>query len=225
MSLPILFSIPSDNGEYQLFGPVDDPIPNVSEQRIYEISKSEMINIRKKTVLVQLSTIIETYLESNKEDSYNLTKYTLSIIDEVECEIFVYLDYHENPYNYYYKIFAKNIEYESNGSLEKDFLLYESACFTNVFFLLENIKKVEHTYKLLDYYLLSPEKMLEAKTQRAFIPIHSDKVCSVCYDSTLEYTICKHSICLKCRDKCIVQGKTTCPICRGSNLSIYPNTL
>ena len=94
-----------------------------------------------------------------------------------------------------------------------------------VFSLLENIKKVENTYKLLDYYLLSPEKMLEAKAQRAFIPIHPDKVCSVCYELTLEYTTCKHSICLKCRDKCIVQGKRRCPICRGSDLSIYPNTL
>lgn len=141
MSLPILFSMPSENGEYQLFGPLNDPISNVSDQRIYEISKSEMINIRKKTVLVQLSTIIETYLENNKEDSYNLTKYTLYVIDEVECELFIYLDYHEDPYNYYYKICAKNIEYESRGSLENDFLIYESACFTNVCFSLRKYKK------------------------------------------------------------------------------------
>ena len=224
MALPILFSMPSENGEYQLFGPLQNDV-NVNEQKIYEISKAEMENIRKRTTLVQLSNIIETYLENNKEDSYNLTKYTLYIIDEIECELFIYLDYHENPYNYYYKIFSKNIEYESGDSIEKDLLVYESACFTNTFSLLEHIKKVELTYKLLDYYLLSPEKMIEAKAQRAFIPIHSDKVCSVCYEPTLEYTVCKHSICLKCRDKCIVQGKKRCPICRGSDLSIYPNTL
>ena len=223
MSLPILFSIPNGNGEYQLFGPLQNI--DVNGQTVYELSECETENIRKKNILVQLSNIIEKYLNDNRDDSYNLTKYTLYVIDEIECELFIYLDHHETLCNYYYKILSKNIEYELGESLERDLLIYESACFTSIYSLLENIKKVETTYKLLDYYLLSPEKMLEAKLQRAFIPIHSDKVCSVCYEHTIEYTVCKHPICLKCRDKCIIQGKTRCPICRGSNLNIYPNTL
>ena len=124
-----------------------------------------------------------------------------------------------------YKIISKNIQYENDESLEKDVLIYESSTFSNVFSLLEHLKKVEETYKFLDYYLLSPEKMEEALAQRAFFPLDVDKVCSVCYETTVEYTNCKHAICMKCRDKCIVQGKTTCPICRRSSLTIYPSTL
>jgi len=226
MSLPMLLSVPSENGEYQLFSRLQNPIidPDIlNEINVYAISPEEIEKIKNRRIITQLSQCIDSFLEKNKKDSYHLTIYTNLQIDEIETEIYVYLDYHDDPpFSYYYKIISKNIEYESNDNLEKDFLIYESASFTNSISLLENVKKVEQTYKLLDYYLLSPEKIIEAKAQREFFPIHSDKMCSVCYDLTLEYTTCKHSICLKCRDKCIVQGKKTCPICRRSDLSIYP---
>lgn len=224
MALPILFSMPTENGEYQLFGATTTE--TMIDASIYQISPEEIDKIKKKQVYVRLSMAIEKYLQDNKEDSYHLTKYTLLQIDEVQVEVYIYYDYHDDPHSYYYKIYAKNIEYEPDtNTIEKDFLVYESANFTNAFSLLEQLKMVETTYKLLDYYLLSPEKMEEAKAQREFIPLSQDKVCSVCYELTMEYTTCKHSICLKCRDKCIVQGKTRCPICRGSDLNIYPNTL
>ena len=179
-----------------------------------------------KQLYVKLATFVEKYLEKNNHDSYHLTKYTMYKIDEVEAEIYVYFDtQNDSPYTYYYKIISKNIQYENDESLEKDVLIYESSTFSNVFFLLEHLKKVEETYKLLDYYLLSPEKMEEAVAHRVFFPRHVDKVCCVCYELTVEYSKCKHSICMKCRDKCIVQGKMRCPICRGSDLNIYPSTL
>jgi hypothetical protein len=87
---------------------------------------------------------------------------------------------------------------------------------------LEDIKYVEINYKLLDYYLLSPENMEEAIAQREFMPIEQDKIWVVCHELTVEYTTCKHSICLKCREKCIVNGNKTCPMCRTSSLCIYP---
>lgn len=226
MSLPsILFSMPTENGNYQLFGPI--LTTTVMDTSVYEISPEEIDKIKKKQLYIRLSTSIEKYLKDNTEDNYHLTKYTILQIDEVQVEVYIYCDYHEDPPpSYYYKIISKNIEYEPNANtIEKDLLIYESASFYNTISLLENLKKVETTYKLLDYYLLSPEKMEEAKLQREFMPISQDKVCSVCYDLTLEYTTCKHSICLKCRDKCINQGKLRCPICRGSDLNIYPNTL
>ena len=64
--------------------------------------------------------------------------------------------------------------------------------------------------------------MEEALAQREFMPISQDKICIVCYEPTIEYTTCKHSICLKCREKCICQGNKMCPMCRTSDLSIYP---
>jgi len=122
MSLPILFSIPNGNGEYQLFGPLQNQNPIV-DVNVYEISKSEVENICKKNILVQLSNIIEKYLNDNREDGYNLTKYTLYIIDEIECEVFIYIDHPEAQSNYYYKIISKNIEYEVGESLERDLLI------------------------------------------------------------------------------------------------------
>lgn len=224
-TLPILFSIPSENGEYQLFGQLPPQIPEPIEQHIYQISAEELEKMKKKQLYVKLSTCVEKYLEKNREDFYHLTKYTLYKIDEVEAEVYIYYDLHDTPYSYYYKIISKNIHYEDEDSIEKDVLIYESSSFSNVFSLLEHLKKIEETYKFLDYYLLSPEKMEEAIAQRTFFPLHADKVCSVCYELTVEYSKCKHAICMKCRDKCIVQGKTTCPICRGSSLNVYPSTL
>jgi len=222
MSLPILFSIPSENdGEYRLFGEVAPQI--ICDPRIHIISDEELVKIKRKHLFMRLSKIIETFVEKNSEESYHLTKYTIFQIDEVQAEIYIYCDYHDTPYSYYYKIIAKNIECDTTDLIEKDFLLYESKCFTTVYLLLDHIKKVEETYKFIDYYLLSPEKIEEAKAQRIFFPLLTDKVCSVCYEPTKEYTTCKHPICLKCRDKCIVKENNRCPICRGSDLSIYPN--
>ena len=223
---PILFSMPTENGDYQLFGPTNITV-DVDISSIYQISPEEIEKIKKRQIYLRLSMAIDKYLEKNKEDNYHLTKYTLLQIDEVQVEVYIYYDYHDNEADsYFYKIISKNIEYGPDAnSIEKDLLIYESASFYNTISLLEHIKTVEDTYKFLDYYLLSPEKMEEAKAQREFMPISQDNVCSVCYEPTVEYTTCKHSICLKCRDKCIVQGKTRCPICRGSELNIYPNTL
>jgi len=224
---PLLFS--NNNGEYQLFNSNINPICDNSilmDRNIYHISVDETEKIKKKQLLIKLSHFIEKYLDDNREDSYYLTKYTLFQVDDIQAEIYIYVDYHDIPTSsYYYKIISKNIQYESRDSIERDLLIYESSSFDNIVSLLEHIKHVELTYKILDYYLLSPEKMEEAKAQREFLPIDKDKVCCVCYEPTVEYSKCKHSICLKCRDKCIVQEKITCPICRSSILSVYPNTL
>jgi hypothetical protein len=160
-----------------------------------------------------------------------LTKYTLFEIDEIKADIYIAID-EETKDNiipsYYYKIISKNIyEIDDDASEEeedktKDLVIYDNYGFDTIISLLEDIEYVKKNYKILDYDLLSPESMEEAIAQREFIPISQDKICTVCYEPTIEYTTCKHSICLKCRDKCIVQGKKTCPICRNSDLCIYP---
>lgn len=207
-------------------------VNNYDQEQKKEITKEELEIINKKKTLVNLSKIIENYLIKNPKKMYNLTKYTLFEIDEIQAEIFISTEMDDDIESelYFYKIISKNIYYEldDNDSISeenvKDLVIYDNYGFDNLISLLENIKYVEKNYKILDYYLLSPEHMLEALAQREFIPIHPDKICSVCYDPTIEFTSCKHSICLKCREKCIVQGKKTCPICRNSNLCIYPVT-
>ena len=197
----------------------------------FKITKEEVENIQNKKTINILSRIIDKELKKNPNKMYNLTKRTLFEIDEIQADVYISTETNENGImNYYYKIVSKNIYYEideddntlNSDEKNKDLVIYDNYGFVNLISLLEDIKYVETNYKLLDYYLLSPTNMEEALAQREFIPINQDKICTVCYEPTIEYTTCKHSICLKCREKCIMQGKKTCPICRTSNLCIYP---
>ena len=104
-------------------------------------------------------------------------------------------------------------------------MLFEKNGSDTVVDVLEHIEKVRDTYTFLDFYLLSPEKKEAARLHRAFLPMSPDKICSVCYEPTLEYTTCKHPICLKCREKCIVNERKMCPVCRSSSLRFYPMEL
>ena len=196
----------------------------------FKITKEEIENIQNKKTINILSRIIDKELKKNPNKMYNLTKRTLFEIDEIQAEIYVSVEMNDNGLSsYFYKIVSKNIYYEEDDDIDsdlddknKDLVIYDNYGFDTIISLLEDIKYVKKTYKILDYYLLSPESMEEAIAQREFMPISQDKICTVCYEPTIEYTTCKHSICLKCRDKCIVQGKKTCPICRNSDLCMYP---
>jgi hypothetical protein len=199
----------------------------------FKITKEEIETIQNKKNINILSTIIDRELKKNPNKLYNLTKHTLFEIDEIQAEIYVSSEINENGLpSYFYKIISKNIYYEfedddmmsNSDDKNKDFIIYDNYEFDTIISLLENIQYVRKHYKMLDYALLSPVSMEEAIAQRAFIPISQDKICTVCYEPTVEYTTCKHSLCLKCREKCIVQGKKTCPICRNSDLCVYPST-
>ena len=231
----------SVNGNYQLFPPtntgesmsIDTIIYNFNASALskeyFKISPEEIENIQKKKTINILSRIIDRELKKNPNKMYNLTKRTLFEIDEIQADIYVSVEMNENVSSYFYKIISKNIYYEEDidddidsDDKNKDLVIYDNYGFSTIISLLEDIEYVKKNYKILDYYLLSPESMEEAIAQREFIPISQDKICTVCYEPTVEYTTCKHSICLKCRDKCIVQGKKMCPICRNSDLCIYP---
>jgi len=231
----------SVNGNYQLFPPttgesmtIDTIIYNFNSSALskdyFKISPEEIENIQRKKTKNILSRIIDRELKNNPNKMYNLTKRTLLEIDEIQAEIYVSVEINENGSSaYYYKIISKNIYYEDDAEDDddknKDLVIYDNYGFDTIISLLEDIEYVKKNYKILDYYLLSPENMEEAIVQREFIPISQDKICTVCYEPTIEYTTCKHSICLKCRDKCIVQGKKTCPICRNSDLREYPSLI
>ena len=201
---------------------------NALTPEYFKITKEELENIKNKKLINILSKHILKVLSKDPNKFYNLTKYTLFVIDELQAEILISCEIDTNDVkSYFYKIVSKNIYYEideddNDDDKTKDLVIYDNYGFNNLITLLEDIKYVETNYKLLDYYLLSPDSMEEAIAQREFIPIHPDKICSVCHEPTIEYTTCKHSICLKCREKCIVNGSKTCPICRTSSLCIYP---
>lgn len=215
--------------QYPLFQQTQTQPPTQTQSS--QITKEELVTIKKKKAMYILSNIIEKSFQKNPNKMYNLTKYTLFEIDEIKADIYIAID-EETKDNiipsYYYKIISKNIyEIDDDASEEeedktKDLVIYDNYGFDTIISVLEDIDFVKKHYKILDYYLLSPENMEEAIAQREFNPISQDKICTVCYEPTIEYTTCKHSICLKCREKCIVQGNKLCPICRNSDLCIYP---
>jgi len=180
----------------------------------------EVKEMKERMMYVELARIINDYLQES-DKLYNLTKYTYFEIDGIQANIYI----SRNTYGlYYYRIISKNIEYEeANDEESVDFILYENENFVALCDLLKDIKEVESTYKFMDFYLLSPDKMERAKLHRAFFPLPTDKMCSVCYEPTMEYTTCKHAICLKCREKCILKQTKNCPICRISELRYYPS--
>jgi hypothetical protein len=64
------------------------------------------------------------------------------------------------------------------------------------------------------------------KTEEILIPYKEDEVCCVCLENTTDNTTCNHYICFKCRDKCIIQQRRGCPICRQPDvLSTYSNNM
>jgi hypothetical protein len=226
------------NGQYQLFSsnPLQPLLESVNHNyhslsnnrsttcSIFEIQKEKEEEIQEKILYLKLATEIETFLLEDAK-MYNLTKYTYFEIDGIQANIYIYRNM-DTTYGYH--IISKNIEYEYNSSEEEndvDFILYEKEDFDNIPELLKHIKMIESTHTFLDFYLLPPEKMEKAKLHRTLFPLPSDKMCSVCYEPTLEYTTCHHGICLKCREKCILKKNKYCPICRKSELRYYPHEL
>lgn len=229
----------TSNGHYQLFSPnpilpVLDSFINHSQPLSHSSTTTDSISetpteyeeeIQEKILYLKLATEIETFLLENNIKMYHLNKYTYFEIDGIQADVYISRNMDTT---YYYRIISKNIEYEYNSSEEEndiDFILYVKENLENLLEVLKDIKKVETTYKFLDFYLLSPEKMEQAKLHRAFFPLLPDKMCSVCYEPTLEYTTCHHGICLKCREKCIVKQNKYCPICRKNELQYYPYEL
>jgi len=194
-----------------------------------EIQEAEK-EIQKKMMLSKLSKEIESYLQEYPDDTYDLTRYTLFEIDGIQSDIFIGK---EGSDSYYYHFIAKNIEYEEmkeyneddEENEDTDFILIEKNDFDTVLEVLHHIEKVKSTYTFLDFYLLSPKNKEIAKLHRSFLPLPPDKLCSVCYEPTIEYTMCRHPICLKCREKCITNKRKMCPVCRSTQLQIYPSEL
>ena len=100
-------------------------------------------------------------------------------------------------------------------------LLEKHDEFKSLFELQKDIKDVKENYRFMEHTLLSPKEMEFAILQRELWTLSNEDICSVCKNVTIEYTICKHFICFKCREKRL-QTKKTCPVCKTKNLDLYP---
>ena len=165
-----------------------------------------------------------------KPQKYNyhcITYHTEIIIDGISVSIFVKK---EDDGFYSYCITSRIIHLDKNDDEDEDeyaneVILYEKCNFDTLLNLQKDIHEVKKTHRLLEHNLLSPEEVKYAKIQRKCFPISRDKSCCVCYETTLEYTMCNHSICYRCREKCVMNKQFACPICREENLTVFPEQL
>jgi len=114
---------------------------------------------------------------------------------------------------------------EDTNRNDRDISLHSGNEFKTVLSILEHIDDVKNNYKLIDCELKSPNNTKFIKLQRKIYPIPTDKNCSVCYEPTTEYTVCKHPICFRCRHTCIMSNNLVCPICRDGELRVFPTEL
>ena len=204
--------------------------PKKKRNKEEEIEKVDIIESETKEDIYSIfAELIEMRLE-NKNSEFgliNITNHTEISIDGIPVCIFV--EKKDGLYNYH--ICSRIIFLDGDDDDDDDddaldaVILYGKCDFDTLLNLQKDIHEVIKTHRLLEHNLLSPIEFEFAKIQRKCFPISSDKSCCVCYELTMEYTICKHSICYRCRENCVFNKNFTCPICREDNLNVFPEQL
>lgn len=86
------------------------------------------------------------------------------------------------------------------------------------------IEDVVKNYKIYNGDLVSKEAYELMKLEESVIPYTEDQKCCVCNDNTTDITLCKHHICLQCREQCILNEQLNCPVCRKEEIiNMYCN--
>jgi len=89
---------------------------------------------------------------------------------------------------------------------------------------LDLIEDVVKNYQIYNGDLVSKEAYELMKLEESVIPYTEDQICCVCNDNTTDTTLCKHHICLQCREQCILNEQPNCPVCRKEEIiNMYCN--
>jgi hypothetical protein len=188
-------------------------------------SADSIQDMNPENILLELSVEIEAYLNNKEDDDklYRLDKYSSIEIDGIPVSIDIGFDddtEFSDEHLFHYNIHVKNIEFEH---LDETITVFISDSFPTIKELLEDIVIAIRTYTFIDCFLLSPLEKQRAILKRSFLFSFSKKLCCVCNNPTIEETICKHSICLSCRYKCMSIGNNMCPVCKDGELKYYPD--
>ena len=183
--------------------------------------------LEKKFDLFQYSKKTEKKIKNlEPPDAYIcLNSHTNVEIDGILVNIYIGKEKDENTYQLQMIAKGSDIKSEDTERDDRDIPLYSSNGFNTVLSILEDIEEVKNSYKLMEHELMSPRKMERIKLQRKIYPLSSNYNCSVCYEPTVEYSICKHPICFRCRYTCIRSDNLVCPICRKGDLKLFPTEL
>jgi hypothetical protein len=88
------------------------------------------------------------------------------------------------------------------------------------------IQKIYNSYRVINGDLVGPNDYNDMKLEEHILPYSINEVCCICLENTTDTTSCGHFICFVCRDKCCIQQKTNCPMCRTPNVvSTYHNIM
>jgi hypothetical protein len=166
-------------------------------------------------VYLQFIESIEKKLLTRDNKFISITDYSSFIIDGINIDILIRK--YDNSYEY-----VMRTNYITCDKYNMNLIFLDKEEFKTLLDLLNDIKIVMSNYHFLDHRLLSPDELIFAKLQRFFFPLPK---CSICYESTNEFTICNHTICFQCRFKCIKLNNLCCPICRSNNLNKFPEEL
>lgn len=86
--------------------------------------------------------------------------------------------------------------------------------------LLFYISSIHTHFKIFNGVFLNSLQIKQKVTEQHFFR-HTVNFCCICFEQTNETTICKHYICLKCREIMVLREKFNCPICRKNDVLQY----
>ena len=205
---------------------------NVSEELVgIELKENDICmdpTLEKKWDLIEYAKFIEKKIQNLKPPDTYISLYAYTILEIDGMPVIISIGKEINKKTYQFQIIADStprIKSEDTDRNDRDISLQSGKEFKTVLSILEHIDDVKNNYKLIDSKLKSPNDTKYIKLQRKIYPIPTDKNCSVCYEPTTEYTVCKHPICFRCRHKCIMSNNLVCPICRDGELRIFPTEL
>lgn len=181
-----------------------------------EPTKTKIEETKEDICLQFVESIEKKLLTRDNHKFVNITDYSSFIIDGINIDVLI----RKNDINSYEYVMRTN--YITCNKYRQNLIFLDKEEFKTLLDLLNDIKIVMSNYHFLDHRLLSPDELIFAKLQRSFFPLPK---CSICYESTNEYTICNHPICFQCRFKCIKLNNSCCPICRCNNLITFPEEL
>lgn len=177
---------------------------------LYNMDKTE-----KQENIDKLVQGIEDLFETNDIYTFRPIK-----IDGIQCYINIYNNYNlVNIESVYVRC-----EVDVDGTNEKQkYSLYHFE-YNTLEYAIKRIAKVVKNNKFYNGELLDKKIYEMSKLEETILPYSEDEVCSICMENTTDITVCKHSICLHCREKCIIREQKNCPVCRRENILDLYNT-
>jgi len=183
-------------------------VPSIKNNVINDNKNSEKYrNIK------QLARLIKQHLTKHK--TYHLRPVK---IDGIYCYVVIHSKY--NIVNFE-SINIKCLVTKNNRKKKQAYsLLYIK--YKSIEKALHRIEQIVATYRVYNGDLVSPESYIQLKLEETIIPYNAEQVCSICNDSTMDITLCKHYICFHCREQCVLTNNMNCPVCRNEEIiNIY----